>query len=463
MHPGFPPTRSVHRHLAAIAGLTLALICIGGCNQDAYDPELKYPVRTDWLVAPGTWEIQPTIFNHPGRLPMDQLRETLKLPDKDVSADQLALRPWVDKKIFDPQKLSADLRGEYGKQMEAMFGTPAKPTVSGFGGDALKAAAEQLSISPAELSAEAISKALDLGEEKLAAGSKIYRSQCLHCHGLEGNGRGPTGMWVNPPPRDYRQGTFKFTSSVLEQGVRKPRREDLLHIVTAGIEGTSMPSFGLLSLAEREALVSYVVHLSMRGEVEYLTMVDQLTDESRKPAMTLRGDLKNPTLKDALEDNLALTAGRWIASQKPDAAIAPSAYPYSQDDKAFLESAARGAKVFLGKGGCIACHQNYGREANLVYDDWGTIVRGRNLYDGIYRGGRRPLDLYYRIHSGIKGSGMTAYKDLNSQLTPEDLQMTAEQFKKADVLWDMVNYLRALGYSDLRKTLRDEYKLNIPE
>ena len=456
MHLGFPPTRSIYRHLAAVAGLSLALVCIGGCNQDAYDPELRYPVRTDWLVAPGTWEIQPTVFNLPGHLPMDHLRETLKQPDKDVSPDQLALRSWVDKKIFDPQKLGAELRAEYGKQMEAMFGTPFQPKVAGLNADALKLVEDGLT-------ADAVIKTLDLGPDKLAAGSKLYRSQCLHCHGLEGNGRGPTGMWVNPPPRDYRQGTFKFTSSSLDQGVRKARREDLLHIVTAGVEGTSMPSFGLLSLAEREALVSYVIHLSLRGEVEYLTMVDQVKDESRKPAMTLREDLKNPTLKDALDDNLALTAGRWVASQKADAAIAPSAYPYGQDDKAFMESAVRGAKVFLGVGGCISCHQNYGRESNLVYDDWGTIVRGRNLYEGIYRGGRRPLDLYYRIHSGIKGAGMTAYKDIKGQIKPEDLQMTAEQFEKADVLWDLVNYLRALGYSDLRKTLRNEFKLNIPD
>jgi hypothetical protein len=41
--------------------------------------------------------------------------------------------------------------------------------------------------------------------------------------------------------------------------------------------------------------------------------------------------------------------------------------------------------------------------------------------------------------------------------------VTPEQFEKADVLWDLVNYLRALGYPELRKALRTDYKLNIPE
>src|SRR4029079_19787697 len=97
-------------------------------------------------------------------------------------------------------------------------------------------------------------------------------------------------------------------------------------------------------------------------------MVDQVKDESRKPAMTLREDLKNPTLKDALDDNLGMTAGAMVSHQKAEEAIAPSAYPYGQDDKAFMESAVRGAKVFLGVSGCICFYQHYGRESNLVSD-----------------------------------------------------------------------------------------------
>jgi mono/diheme cytochrome c family protein len=463
MHSGPIRTRIFRRQITTRALLGAALLGIVGCTPDAYDPELRYSVRTDWVVGPGTWEIQPNAFNLPGRLPMDQLRETLNKPENEVSADQLALRPYVGKKIFDPQKIPADMRADYAKNLDAMFGTPANPKVSGFNADVLKLAADALSLDKEALTADTIIKTLNLREETLAAGSKLYRAQCLHCHGLEGNGRGPTGLWVNPPPRDYRQGTFKFTSSNLDQGVRKPRREDLLHVVNGGIEGTSMPSFTILKPEEREAIVSYVIHLSMRGEAEYLTMADQFKDEKLKYSMTLREDLKNPTVKDALEDNLALAAGRWVVAQKPDTAIIPTAYTLGKDEKSFLESAARGAKVFLGAGGCISCHQNYGRESNLVYDDWGTIVRGRNLFDGIYRGGRRPLDLYYRIHSGIKGAGMTAYKDLKSQITPEALGLTKEQFDSADILWDLVNYLRALGYPELRATLRKDYSLNIPD
>ena len=54
----------------------------------------------------------------------------------------------------------------------------------------------------------------------------------------------------------------------------------------------------------------------------------------------------------------------------------------------------------------------------------------RNLRHGIYRGGRRPLDLYYRIHAGINGAPMPAAK---GTISPEDI-------------WHIVNYVRSLPY-----------------
>ena len=166
--------------------------------------------------------------------------------------------------------------------------------------------------------------------------------QCLHCHGLEGNGRGPTGPWLNPPPRDYRLGIFKYTSSTQDQNARKPRRDDILHVLAFGIEGTSMPSFNVLSIEEREAIASYVIHLSLRGEVEGQTMTDQMQIDGReqrrraggpKYRMLVREDLKNPTMKDAMQDNLALAAARWVAAQKPDAEIKPGPYSTGASDE----------------------------------------------------------------------------------------------------------------------------------
>jgi mono/diheme cytochrome c family protein len=451
MRSGHLPTRPVRRLTPAFTGAALGLILLAGCDSNGYDASLTYPVRGDWIVSPANnWEQQPTTFNHPGILPLDALR----LPEHEQPEYVKKLKGEVGKKIFDPRELPGETRAEFATLLTEFFGTPAQPKVSGLEPAALKAAEDTLT-------ADEVIKALELDPERLAEGSRLYRQHCLHCHGLEGNGRGPTGYWVNPSPRDYRQGVFKYTSSNQDQNVRKPRRADLLHVLNMGIEGTSMPSFGVLPQDELQAIASYVIHLSLRGEVEFMTMLDLIRD--KKPSAPLRGDLQNPTLKQALEDYLALAASRWVAAQKPDAAITPENYPYGDNESAFLESAARGSKLFLGPGGCISCHQNYGRESNLTYDAWGTIVRGRDLYDGIYRGGRRPIDLYYRIHSGINGAGMTSYKDLKTLIKPEDIGLTAEQLNNTDPLWDLVNYLRALPYPELRQRLREQYKVPLPE
>ena len=61
---------------------------------------------------------------------------------------------------------------------------------------------------------------------------------------------------------------------------------------------------------------------------------------------------------------------------------------------------------------------------------------GRAGRQGVYRGGMRPLDLYYRIHAGINGAPMPAAK---GTVPPEDI-------------WHIVNYIKSLPY-DFNGTL----------
>src|SRR5262249_51828941 len=115
----------------------------------------------------------------------------------------------------------------------------------------------------------------------------------------------------------------------------------------------------------------------------------------------------------------------------------------SPEDEAKLKKSVRqGHRNFYSRNpaaqasrnfGCASCHLDYGRRGQYFYDSWGTVTRPANLTLGVYRGGRRPIDLYYRIHGGINGSNMS-----ENDRDPKDV-------------WDVVNFLRVLPYPEMRK------------
>ena len=146
---------------------------------------------------------------------------------------------------------------------------------------------------------------LDIRRLKMAAGAAwtdekgavygLYRKHCVHCHGIDGDGQGPTALFLNPYPRDYRQGVYKFKSTY---NPARPTDEDLHHVLVNGIPGTAMPSFSLLAPAEIEALIEYVKYLSMRGQMEtaltnyvYNDLGEEdVTDENGDPVLDEEGE-----------------------------------------------------------------------------------------------------------------------------------------------------------------------------
>ena len=183
-----------------------------------------------------------------------------------------------------------------------------------------------------------------------------------------------------------------------------------------------------------------------------------------------------------MDETLTPAAEKWRA-----AADAEIQVPEMPSDIDLVASIAKGKELFYGdKANCVKCHGVTGLgdgQAN-DYDDWNKAIvevekevksgaakareastagmspdelaehraqlawlekfhgvldgdalaprtiPPRNLRHGIYRGGRRPLDLYYRIHAGINGAPMPAAK---GTVPPEDI-------------WHIVNYVRSLPY-----------------
>jgi mono/diheme cytochrome c family protein len=94
-------------------------------------------------------------------------------------------------------------------------------------------------------------------------------------------------------------------------------------------------------------------------------------------------------------------------------------------------------KLGVAAASCVSCHVDYGRRAKFRFDEWGTLVKPADLTRGVYRGGHRARDIYFRIHSGINGSGMANFGKF---LTPNQV-------------WDVVNFVRVLPYPNMRATL----------
>jgi mono/diheme cytochrome c family protein len=276
---------------------------------------------------------------------------------------------------------------------------------------------------------------LKLEDATLVRGSVLYHRWCVQCHGPSGAGDGAHVIELAATPRDYRQGIFKFVTAFPKPGqpkkgngpTGKPRRADLKRTIQKGIDGSMMPAFPTLSEQELDDLVSYIIHLSVRGETEFATMAKAMQPGEEDP------DFTGAELDWLFEQNLQWVLGNWGIAQRSAIPIPPENTP---TDATRLESAARGAQRYV-EFGCASCHVNYGREQQLKWDLWGTVVQPRNLVLGVYRGGRRGEDLYARVYGGIYPSGMPAHYDRLAG-GPADPD-------QPDKIWDLVHFLQAIS------------------
>jgi hypothetical protein len=253
-------------------------------------------------------------------------------------------------------------------------------------------------------------------------------------------------------PRDYRQGIFKFvTASPVPGSLEgfptpsgKPRREDLKRTIRIGLDGSMMPAFSTLPESDLEDLVSYMIHLSIRGESEYATMRRVILAE-KEPRNDDPAEYNAVELRWLLLRNVLVVLDNWgVAARSP--ITVPPEFAKTDDDR--LLSAYRGYKFYnSAEFGCAACHINFGREPALKWDLWGTVVQPRNLMIGIYRGGRRGIDLYARIYGGIYPSGMTGFHTT--------LKTGPSYPDQPDKIWNVVHFLQALADPYERQKLKD--------
>ncbi len=321
----------------------------------------------------------------------------------------------------------------------------------------------------------------------------LYRKHCVHCHGVTGDGRGPTARFLNPYPRDYRPGIYKFKSTYNSS---KPSNEDLQAILVNGIPGSAMPSFALLPSSQRESLVEYVKYLSMRGQME-TELINYVYDElGEEEGVRIPLDpAKDPEQREVMLEMLAEIADGWEeAPEQVIQAVQEQLPEENRPAEVVAVSVDKGRELFYGtRANCLKCHgptalgdgqtddQNVWNKTNKKFQednnrladridrvrntggldaegreqlqaDLLTLARReaigarlypvrnatpRNLRRGIYRGGRRPLDIYRRVHAGIPGTPMPGSGPASS-----DAQGTLTDAE----IWNLVDYVLSLPY-----------------
>jgi len=293
-------------------------------------------------------------------------------------------------------------------------------------------------------------------------GYALYRRNCLHCHGVSGAGDGPTAPFLYPPPRDYRLGLFKFTSTPYKA---RPARDDLRRTIRNGLHGTSMPAFhSLMTDVEIEQVIDYVMFLSMRGETELALIDIGAVAEEKDPKISDQAYQTQVFSAETIKDAVDGVFNKWKPAQTQ---VVNPPVPRTPSSR---ESIVRGRDLFLVKTDCKDCHGTLARGDGTSFvpqevfdfvvfggnpserqarldqlavkdakikelwkqkaDDWGNPLRPANLNLSRYKGGRRPIDLYWRIAKGINGAQMPGhYPSIDEKQ-----------------IWDLVNFVLALPY-----------------
>jgi hypothetical protein len=269
-----------------------------------------------------------------------------------------------------------------------------------------------------EWDTDVLSHGYDSSElEVLRKGRDAYGIYCVGCHGEEGDGEGPAARFLNPKPRDFRSGLIKFA---LVPAGELPRDEDLLDVITHGLDGTSMPSWRLVPLEERHAIVAYI-----------------------------------KTFSDKYQ------------TKSPGAPVVLGKDPWRNDPAGGI---AEGERVYHGIAGCYTCHPAYVTKAKMTQHlaSYDIVVEGfrEDLYQPIAKESQWGADilppdfLFHRIKTGFQhervvrvisaGVGGTAMPTWAGGLQPRQL-------------WGLAHYVESLALqrgtpegAALRRSLLDQ-------
>ncbi len=91
--------------------------------------------------------------------------------------------------------------------------------------------------------------------ELLKEGKKVFEQVCASCHGSRGDGKGPAGAALNPPPTDFQKPLKQWPNTKGDPG-------KIFEVISKGIPNSAMVAWTQYSEKQRWALVYAVMGFS---------------------------------------------------------------------------------------------------------------------------------------------------------------------------------------------------------
>ena len=213
------------------------------------------------------------------------------------------------------------------------------------------------------ISAGAAETGTSAARQTLYLGQQVYQVNCAVCHGVGGDGNGPSASMFRIRPRDFRTGLFKFRSTASGS---LPTDDDLLHTLAQGVRWTGMIGRPDIGENDRRAVIQYIKTFSSRFAKE----------QPGKPVIVPAAPAKTQEILDQ-------------------------------------------GKRLYNEVGCNACHGEQGRgdgpSAGGLKDDWGWKTWPSDLTWRPLKRGSDTRETYLTLVTGLSGTPMPSYaSSLNS-------------------------------------------------
>lgn len=258
----------------------------------------------------------------------------------------------------------------------------------------------------------------------LNRGKTAYGTFCSSCHGINGDGKGPSSVGLLPPPRNFaamdQKLQFKFTSV---RAGDLPTDNDLVRTVTNGLHGTAMLRWDVSDQRLRE-IVQYIKTFSNRWFSP---------DETRGTPIEISPDPYKPETKN---DAIRIGARAYHLKTEAGCSTCHPAYVTEKEYGAMLQDAGKPVEPLRPNAAWSEPKFSDTYDVKITPPDftWHDL-RSIHHVDPAATSAElekqretRRKDLYLAIAAGIGGTAMPTWK---GQLPEEKL-------------WGLVYYIESL-------------------